>query len=294
MEAASSSTDGGVAALLLQALLGAPRSASAVATERVLVANGIPTVPKSLLARIRRGEYVECTGIADALEWVVRSRGVRSIFHYIDDFIFIGAPQSDECVHSLRLFLSTSEALGMLVSSDKTEGPARRLTVLGIQIDTVAMTLSLPEEKLERIGSLLQEWHGRRAGTRRELESLVGTLQHAACVVRPGRLFLRRIYDLLAGTSHFQPHHFICLNAESRADIEWWYVFHRFWNGVAIIRNPDAFTPDVVLCTDASGSWGCGAFWRTLWFQVPWHGLAIAGQSIAAKELFPIVLASLL
>ena len=156
------------------------------------------------------------------------------------------------------------------------------------------MTLSLPEEKLQRIGSLLQEWHGRRAGTRRELESLVGTLQHAACVVRPGRLFLRRIYDLLAGTSHFQPHHFIRLNAESRADIEWWYVFHRFWKGVAIIRNPDAFTPDVVLCTDASGSWGCRAFWRTPWFQVPWHGLAIAGQSIAAKELFPIVLASLL
>ena len=220
LEAASSSTDGGVAALLLQALLGAPRSASVVATERVLVANGIPTVPKSLLARIRRGEYVECTGIADALEWVVRSRGVRSIFHYIDDFIFIGASQSDECVHSLRLFLSTSEALGMLVSSDKTEGPARRLTVLGIQIDTVAMTLSLPEEKLERIGCLLQERHGRRAGTRRELESFVGTLQHAACVVRPGRLFLRRIYDLLAGTSHFQPHHFIRLNAESRADTE--------------------------------------------------------------------------
>ena len=81
---------------------------------------------------------------------------------------------------------------------------------------------------------------------------------------------------------------------ECRADIECGYVFHRFWNGVAIICNPDAFTPDVVLCTDASGSWGCGAFWRTLWFQVPSDGLAIAGQSMAAKELFPIVLAPLL
>ena len=93
--------------------------------------------------------------VADALEWVVRSRGVRSIFHYIDDFIFIGAPQSDECAHSLRLLLSTSEVLGMLVSSDMTEGPALRLMVLGIQINMVGMTLSLPEEKLQRIGSLL-------------------------------------------------------------------------------------------------------------------------------------------
>jgi hypothetical protein len=97
-----------------------------------------------------------------------------------------------------------------------------------------------------------------------------------------------------AGTSHFKPHYFIRLNAECRADIEWWYIFHRSWHGVAIIRNLDAITPDVVLCTDASGSWGCGAFWRTLWFQVPWDGLAIAVQSIAGKELFSIVLASLL
>ena len=59
------------------------------------------------------------------------------------------------------------------------------------------MTLSLPEEKLRPIGSSLREWHGRGAATRRNLE---GTLQNA---VRPGRLFLRSIYDLLAGTSHF-------------------------------------------------------------------------------------------
>ena len=93
--------------------------------------------------------------------------------------------------------------------------------------------------------------------------SLVGILQHAAYVVRPGRLFLRRIYDLLAGTSHFKLHYFVRLNAECRA---WWFTFHRSWNWVAIIRSPDSRPPNVVLCTDASGSWGCGAFWKTLWF----------------------------
>ena len=84
----------------------------------------------------------------------------------------------------------------MRISIDMTEGPAPRLTVLGIQIDTVAMNLSLR--------SLLRERRGRGAATRRDLESLVGTLQHTASVVRPGRLFLRRVYDLLAGTSHFK------------------------------------------------------------------------------------------
>ena len=99
------------------------------------------------------------SAVADALEWVVRSRGVRSICHYIDDFIIVGAPRSDECARGLQIFLSTSEALGTRISVNKTEGPAVCFTILGIQVDTVAMTLSLPAEKLQRIGSLLQEWH---------------------------------------------------------------------------------------------------------------------------------------
>ena len=122
---------------------------------------------------------------------------------------------------------------------------------------------------------------------------LVKSVKPKESVVRPGRLFLRRVYDLLAGTSHFKPHYFIRLNAECRADIEWWYTFVKAWNGVSIIRHPEQLKPDVLLRTDASGSRGCGAYWRTLWLQVPWSGLPIENQAIAAKELFPIVLASL-
>ena len=59
VEASSSSFEDGLAPLLLQALLGAPQSASTLATEHVLVARGIPTTPKNLLLRIRRGEYVD-------------------------------------------------------------------------------------------------------------------------------------------------------------------------------------------------------------------------------------------
>ena len=43
----------------------------------------------------------------------------------------------------------------------------------------------------------------------------------------------------------------------------------------------------------ASGSWGCGAHWRGLWFQVVWRELPIASASIAAKELFLIVVATM-
>ena len=47
---------------------------------------------------------------------------------------------------------------------------------------------------------------------------------------------------------------------------------------------------DVIVATDASGSWGCGAAWSQNWFHCPWNE-AWAGEPINTKELVPIVLA---
>ena len=51
-------------------------------------------------------------------------------------------------------------------------------------------------------------------------------------------------------------------------------------------------SPDVVLTSDASGSWGCGVYWETRWFQLQWQGLGeSANYGITVKELLPIVTA---
>ena len=65
------------------------------------------------------------------------------------------------------------------------------------------------------------------------------------------------------------------------------------WNGTCLLRQHHFEKPDVLLRSDASRGWGCGAFWLTLWFQVPWRDLPLPEGSIAAKELLPIVLAAL-
>ena len=123
----------------------------------------------------------------------------------------------------------TAHNLGVVLAEDKTEGPATQLTILGIEVDSVAMTLRLPAEKLQRLRTLLAEWQGRKSGLRRELESLVGQLQHACKVVRTGRCFMRRLYDLLANTHHFQKHYRVRLNAECQADVKWWVSFGMHW-----------------------------------------------------------------
>ena len=164
--------------------------------------------------------------IADALEWCVRTTGVRYIFHYLDDFIVVGAPDSPECADALAVLIRACADLGVPIAAHKREGPATCLTFLGIEVDTMASQLRLPRDKLLRLQAQLAEWGDRRVCERRDLESLIGTLNHACKVVRSGRSFLRRMLDLLHGVlSHSTRSHPIRLNREFRSDLMWWRMF---------------------------------------------------------------------
>lgn len=175
----------------------------------------------------------------------------------------------------------------MPLSPDKKDGPTHRITFLGIVIDTITGKLSLPPEKLQRLLDLVEKWSLKKNCTRNELESLIGTMQHACKVIKPGRSFLRRAIALLSVAK--QPYHHIRLTKDFRSDLMWWKVFAAGWNGTAIIINPDAY--DLVLTSDASGSWGCGAWFNKHWFQLEWDSHSSA-KSIAIKELIPIVIAA--
>jgi len=58
-----------------------------------------------------------------------------------------------------------------------------------------------------------------------------------------------------------------------------------------MMLNPRCSHPDVVLTSNASSSWGCGAFYGNAWFQLQWPA-AIKDSHITAKELLPIIIAA--
>ncbi len=150
--------------------------------------------------------------------------------------------------------------------------------------------LRLPKEKLDRINSLLADWSNMKSCTKKELQSLIGQLQHAATVLKPGRTFLRRMYDMLSLAKH--PHHHIRLNANFKSDLAWWTLFLHSWNGSAMMSSSQPPSPSAVVTSDASGCWGCGAYWHSQWFQLAWPDARSAELSIMAKELVPIVMAA--
>ena len=152
------------------------------------------------------------SAFSDALAWVLHARGVAWQLHYLDDFLFMGAPGSTSCARALQVTMDTCRQLGVLVATHKTEGPATQLTFLGIQVNTQNMTLSLPQDKLTRILGLVLSWRSKRMASKRELQSLIGHLTHAALVVMPGRTFLRRMIDLMKTAMH--PSHHVRLTAD--------------------------------------------------------------------------------
>ncbi len=150
------------------------------------------------------------SAVADTLAWAMVCNGMSGAIHYLDDFLFVATSQQ-ATKNSLAIALKTCHALEFPVATDKTEGPATYLVFLGIQFDTRAGSLELPQRKLDQLHCLLQEWEGKRAPIKRDLLSQLGHLSHAASVIRPGRTFVRHLIDAASQTRAL--HHHVRLNA---------------------------------------------------------------------------------
>ena len=229
--------------------------------------------------------------VAEMVEWILLNRHhLSDLLHYLDDFITAGPPNSTQCSHNLLTAQSVCRKLGLPLHPGKCVGPATCLVVLGIELDSLEQSARLPEDKLAAVRELISSWRGRGWCSRTQLESLIGHLHHAAKVVWPGRTFLRRMINLL---SCFRCRdHPIRLNSEFHLDLQWWDEFLSSWHGMSFWLFPGmAASSDVEATSDAAGSLGFGAYFRSEWFSGAWAPCQV-GCSIAYKELFPIVIAA--
>ena len=134
------------------------------------------------------------TAVADGLSWALQCEGVTNLLHYLDDFLFWSEANSPDCARALSTAVPLCHKLGLPVASQKVVGPTSSIVFLGILIDSVRQEVRLPDDKLARLRQELRTWGDKRAATKRQLQSLIGLLNHAAKVVRPGRPWFDR-YD---------------------------------------------------------------------------------------------------
>ena len=188
--------------------------------------------------------------------------------NYLDDFITLGRSY-EKCLNAQGCILKVLRDLGFYVAYDKVSPPSTCTIFLGIEIDSVSMELRLPEAKILKLNNHLDAFIAAERISKVDLESLGGLLSPCAHLVRGGRTFCRRLYNLYKEVCS-KGLKSVKIPDGVRADLKWWKVFCRSFNGVSQINNRDYHEPmvsdaslkgfGVYLGRDwAAGSWDLGS-----------------------------------
>lgn len=119
---------------------------------------------------------------------------------YLDDFLII-SEYKHICAEALKTLMQLLLKLGFMIHWGKVVDPTTRITFLGIELDSVSMTLRLPQEKRLLLKQELQSSLLHKHFTKCQLQSLAGRLSWAASLVKGGRVFPCRIFKLFVCSS---------------------------------------------------------------------------------------------
>ena len=218
--------------------------------------------------------------VTDAVSWILRGLGRDSdngrpyqVCNYVDD---LGGVEAD-----MARATSAFEKLGWLLSDlgldeslKKSEPPTTKITYLGVEFDSVQMTMSVPPEKITEIKSEIGRWVRKTTITKKELQSLLGKLFWVAKVVKYARAFMGRLLTQLRSIANEKDCKKVKLTDESRKDILWWRTYLDEFNGISMIVNDDpiplSFTqlldsPNDICAGDATptggGAWHGREYW---------------------------------
>ncbi len=235
--------------------------------------------------------------LSQAACWLATNRyGIPHILHLLDDFICF-EPTLEAGRSSMANMLQLFADLDIPLSSRKTVGPSQCLEYLGIILDSVHMESRLPQEKIDRLVMLLDSVSMQAKVTKRQLLVLLGHMNYAMQVVRPGRSFMS--FLITKAHSVRKLHHCVSLNRLCRLDLQMWKHFLANWNGVTLFLEDVISAPDFTLYTDASSTQGFGGYFQGQWFNGAWPDKIKLSQqhkltSMALLELYPIVNAAVI
>ena len=233
---------------------------------------------------------------ADCLEALFQKRAGRAVVRkYLDDFWFVCPGHAPEdATRAYEGMHQICAEIGVPLAAEKCAAPATTMTLLGLQLDTDKLTIALPGGKLQALQSTLRHLLNRNKCRKRDLQSLVGKLVHAARCVPAGRAFSRRLTEL-ANTAA-GPLHWLRLTAEAQADMRWWAAFLPSWNGSAPLLDPrGAGDGQPVFHTDSARS-GMGAWFGNRWWAESWPPgfVDTAAPSMTYLEMVPLLVACLI
>lgn len=148
--------------------------------------------------------------------------GLTTLDHYLDDFIFAGNSETQDCAVIMSKFIYLADDMGIPSAYGKTIGPLTSLTYLEFFIYTAEMVIRIPQHKVVALHQAIQYFLYKDKVTLKELQ-LGGTLIFFSKANRFNRAFTRRFYD--AKIEPFKPFHHIRLISDMKKTFEFGYFF---------------------------------------------------------------------
>lgn len=247
-----------------------------------------------------------CTLLLSVIQFKLEQYQLRLV-RYLDDFLFISSSPESASEH-LSTAIRVCGEFGLVVNRKKTEGPSQQMQFLGIQLDSVACTLSITQQRISDLNELLIEFIAAPSSSVirvKHVLSFIGKLSFISQVLPSARPFMRRLLDAVKGKRKQQR----CrLPTEFRLDCAVWLRRINDWNG--LLSWSIHTQPQFVIVSDASID-GFGFYLAdfprsTSFDRIPFAllpGCAVSGQwhpsmshllsyrSIAYLELFSVVYA---
>ena len=185
-----------------------------------------------------------CQMTTDVITHALRSQKIW-IINYLDDYLGVATPELAEShFSSVKNILAD---LGLPINYKKLEPPSQSVTCLGILINAKDGIISIPDDKLQNIKSLCSYWSTQVQATRNQLQKLTGKLLYIHRCVKPSRIFLNRILQVLRNTpvKGSRP-----LPLSFYKDLAWFNAFLDIFNGSVEIHTKDS--PKFQVFVDAS------------------------------------------
>ena len=117
-----------------------------------------------------------------------------------------------------------------------------RIICWGIEIDSVKASMSIPRKKLEEILSACEHFIKLPQFTKKQLQSLLGSLMFIHKVVHPARYFVNRLLEALRSMNKEK----IPMSEPVQKDINWFLKFVKSFNGTAAYMHSTLHSTDLI------------------------------------------------
>ena len=170
------------------------------------------------------GGSLTCSRITGLFRYIAYKHSFTT-YTYVDDVIGIGLPVVAK--EGFSYMKNLLEELNFPISTSKLVSPSEEAICLGIIINAKKQTLSIPQGKLQEIIEKCTDIIDKKSVTRRQFQSVLGSLMFIHKCVKSARIFTNRLLDSLRKSSS----NFIHITEDIRKDLRWFLHFTPKFNG---------------------------------------------------------------